>query len=306
MAFEDDIPQTGSISLAEIQRLSQLADGKRRSACVVALSGTRLGRIYTIEHAPIAVGRSPDCAVHLPEEGVSRRHAEVEWRGNEVWLVDLNSTNGTFVNGGAVTEKRLEDGDRIQVGRVTLLRFSWQDELERQFQQHQYDSATRDGLTGLYSKKYLLEALATEIAFAHRHSKIISLAMIDADHFKRVNDTWGHPAGDHVLQQLAAIMQTCVRRDDVLARYGGEEFTVIMRDIPSENSLILAERVRERVEQTPILWQEKRLPVTVSIGLASGMGEGLGSREELIAEADRYLYEAKRGGRNRVCPQQAP
>lgn len=287
--------------MEEIQRLSQMVGSKRRNACALALSGARLGRVYTIEEQPLAIGRTPDCGVHLPEEGVSRRHAQLEWRGSEVWVVDLQSTNGTFVNGERVSERQLRDGDRVQVGRATLLRFAWQDELEQQFQQHQYDSATRDGLTGVYSKKYLLEALATEMAFALRHEKIVTLAMIDADHFKRVNDMWGHPAGDHVLQQLSSIMQTCVRRDDVLARYGGEEFSVVMRDIPAETAVILAERVRQRVEQTPILWQGERLPITVSIGIASGPTPSITSSDALIAEADRHLYEAKRSGRNCVC-----
>ncbi len=302
MAFDDDdIPQTGAISAEEIQRLAVMAGAKRRTASVLALSGARLGRVYTIDDAPFAIGRSPDCAVHLPEEGVSRRHAQIEWREHDVWLTDLGSTNGTFINGEPTTERKLQDGDRIQIGRMTLLRFAWQDELEQKFQQHQYDSATRDGLTGLYSKKYLLEALATEIAYADRHKRIVSLAMIDADHFKQLNDTWGHLAGDHVLQLLSEIMQACVRRDDVLGRYGGEEFCVIMRDVPPESGLIMAERVRQRVEQTPFLWQGERLPVTVSIGIASGPRENIRSPDELIGAADRYLYEAKHAGRNRVC-----
>lgn len=300
MSF-DDIPQTGSISVEEIQRLAEKAAAKRRTASVLALSGARLGRLYTIGAEPLVIGRSPECGVHLPEEGVSRRHARIEWRETEVWLKDLGSTNGTFVNGVATDEHALQDGDRIQVGVTTLLRFAWQDELEQQFQQHQYDSATRDGLTGVYSKKYLLESLATEVAFAQRHGSLVSLAIIDADHFKRVNDTWGHLAGDHVLQQLSSIMQACVRRDDVLARYGGEEFCVIMRDVPAANGAILAERIRQRVELTPFLWQGERLPVTVSIGVASGPSATVTTPEDLIAAADRTLYEAKRTGRNRVC-----
>jgi diguanylate cyclase (GGDEF)-like protein len=305
VSFDDDIPQTGSISAEEIQRLAEMAAAKRRTASVLALSGTRLGRLYTVTAEPLVIGRSPECAVHLPEEGVSRRHAQIEWRDHDVWLKDLDSTNGTFVNGVLAGEHCLQDGDRIQVGVTTLLRFAWQDELEQQFQQHQYDSATRDGLTGLYSKKYLLESLATEVAFAHRHGRIVSLAIIDADHFKRVNDTWGHLAGDHVLQQLSSIMQACVRRDDVLARYGGEEFCVIMRDVPAENGSILAERIRQRVELTPFLWQGERLPVTVSIGVACGPTSSVTTPEDLIAAADRYLYEAKHAGRNRVVVQPA-
>ncbi|MFZ9887298.1 MAG: GGDEF domain-containing protein [Myxococcota bacterium] len=300
---QDDNPKTGAISMEEIERLSKLVGGERRVACLLALSGIRLGRMYTIDDGPLLIGRSADCVLHLPEDGVSRNHATVEWRGNDVVVRDLDSTNGTFVNGERVRERTLHDGDRLQVGRVTMLRFAWQDELEQQFQQHQYDSATRDGLTGLYSKKYLMEALNTELAFAVRHKKSVVLALIDADHFKRINDTWGHLAGDHVLQQLAQIMQSCVRRDDVLGRYGGEEFAVVMREIPLENGVVLAERIRQRVEQTEFMWQGERLPVTVSLGLATGPHGATSTPEGLLAEADRLLYESKRAGRNRVTVQ---
>lgn len=307
MSFDDDdIPQTGSISAEELQRLAELAASKRRTASVLALSGSRLGRLFTLGDEPLLIGRSPECDVYLPEQGVSRRHAQIEWRGDAVRLRDLGSTNGTFVNGVHVEEHLLEDGDRVQIGVTTLLRFAWQDELEQRFQQHQYDSATRDGLTGVYSKKYLLETLSTELAFAKRHERLVSLAIIDADHFKRINDTWGHLAGDHVLRQLSSVMQGCIRQDDVLARYGGEEFCVVMRDVPATRGAVLAERIRQRIELTPFLWQGERLPVAVSIGVACGPSDTIHGPEELIAAADRYLYDAKRGGRNRVCVQPSP
>jgi diguanylate cyclase (GGDEF)-like protein len=304
---DDDQPKTGAISLEEIQRLQKMAvDPSVRSACVVALSGARLGRTWKVESQHLSAGRDPRCAIHLPEEGVSRLHARFERRGNGTAVVDLDSTNGTFVNGEKMKEKLLEPGDRVQIGRTTILRFELQDAVEQEFVQHQYDSATRDGLTGCYSKKYLLELLDTEMAFGARHNKFVSLAMIDADHFKNVNDTWGHLAGDFVLKRMAEVMMTCVRKDDVLARYGGEEFAVIMRDTPPNLGVVLGERIRQRVEETEFIWEGERLPVTVSVGIAAGPGDGIEKSTDLIQSADEFLYVAKREGRNRVAFQPPP
>ncbi len=298
---DEDIPRTGAIAPEEIARLTELTQVRRELACLLAMSGCRLGRSWNIEDDELDIGRSPHTSIHLPEDGVSRRHALIARRVEGVYVRDLKSTNGTFVNGQRVTGRLLKQGDRVQVGPSTVFRFALQDELEQRFQQHQYDSATRDGLTGCYSKTYLLETLGTEMAFGMRHDRFVSLAMIDADFFKRINDTWGHLAGDHVLAQLAAVLQSCVDKDDVLARYGGEEFAVIMRDTPPEQALIMGQRAQERVEQTAFLWQGKRLPVTVSVGIAAGPSENIQQPDELIGEADRSLYEAKRQGRNRVC-----
>jgi diguanylate cyclase (GGDEF)-like protein len=305
---DDDVPKTGAISLADIEQLRSMAAEKNRSACVRALSGMRLGHVFRIEDRPLTIGRSPACHIHLDEPGVSRVHARIEKRdgGAVIVLKDNGSTNGTFVNGSKVDERPLVDGDTIQVGAQTMLRFALQDQLEEQFQQHQLDSATRDSLTGLFSKRYLMEQLEAEISFCKRHERLISLAMVDADHFKNVNDTLGHLAGDHVLRELSRVMTTCVRNHDVLARYGGEEFAVIMRDTPPDRAHVVGNRIRERVELTPIEWEGKRIPVTVSVGIAGGPARSINEMHELIAAADRYLYDAKHQGRNRVVIQPWP
>jgi two-component system cell cycle response regulator len=113
----------------------------------------------------------------------------------------------TFCNGERVEARVLKDGDKIQIGTTTIIKFSFQDSLEEEFLRHQYDSATRDPLTHCYNKRFFLDRLPNELAFAKRHNKPLSLAMIDIDHFKKINDSYGHPAGDLVLRMLGSVLQ---------------------------------------------------------------------------------------------------
>jgi diguanylate cyclase (GGDEF)-like protein len=164
-----------------------------------------------------------------------------------------------------------------------------------------YDAALRDGLTKAYNKKFFIDRLETEFAYAKRHRTMLSLVMFDVDHFKRVNDNHGHLAGDAVLVHLARITQSMIRTEDVAARYGGEEFAIICRGIPLLNAGVVGERLRVAVEQANFDFQGRRLPVTISIGVAALPESQASSPGELVGDADEALYEAKRSGRNRVC-----
>src|SRR6185436_17210341 len=123
----------------------------------------------------------------------------------------------------------LRDGDKVQIGSTAVLKFSYQDQLEEALQKNLYESATRDGLTRLYNKKFFQEALAKEFAYSSRHHVPMAVVMIDVDHFKKINDTYGHPCGDMVLSKLAQVLLGQVRAEDVVARVGGEEFSLILR-----------------------------------------------------------------------------
>ena len=129
---------------------------------------------------------------------------------------------------------------------------------------------------------------------------MLSLVMFDVDFFKKVNDNYGHLAGDYVLQKLAKLAQSCIRTEDVFARYGGEEFAIICRGIPLINAGIMGERIRTMVEQSAFEFEAKRLPVTISVGVAALPESNADSALALIQSADNALYEAKRSGRNRV------
>ncbi len=278
-------------------------DGPReRNAYLIALSGRSVGKMYKLAHGEHTIGRSTDADIRLDDEGVSRLHAKMRRRADgTVEVSDLESTNGTYVNGAQIRHFTLSDGDRIQIGSVTILKFSYQDSLEEQFQQQLYESATRDPLTQSYNKRFFIEQFEKDFSHALRHQLPLSLVMLDADHFKRINDNHGHPAGDHVLQRLAATVMASLRTEDAFCRVGGEEFAVIMRDCTEDEAVQLAERLRRLIASTQFVYGGQQLPVTVSLGIAGLDPQRHTRSTELVELADRCLYEAKGSGRNRAC-----
>ncbi|MBN1384530.1 MAG: sensor domain-containing diguanylate cyclase [Elusimicrobia bacterium] len=169
-----------------------------------------------------------------------------------------------------------------------------------------YENAISDGLTGLYIHKYFHHRLEREMEKARRFNQHLHLVMFDIDHFKNFNDVYGHQVGDAALVHLAKILRNTMRLTDVLARYGGEEFAVILIPDPkmeqtSEVAKGISERLRKNVESAPLVLKNKKLGITISIGIASWFGEKKVDKDELIKRADDALYKAKRDGRNRIC-----
>jgi two-component system cell cycle response regulator len=299
---DDDVLELTAVgSRAEIAAALAKKATSQRPWLVVVSGCASIGKMYRLEHR-IVLGRSPQCDVHLDEEGVSRRHAMLE-RTVEglVQLVDLESRNGTFLNGEPVSRETLRDGDKIQIGGTTILKFSYQDELDEALQRNLYDSATRDPLTRAVNKRGFEESFAKEFAFARRHGRALSLVALDVDHFKRVNDTHGHPAGDHVLRRLAEVVGGGIRCEDVFARVGGEEFVIVLRDIALPDAFECAERLRRAVERTEFEMDGMRIPVTISAGIAALQPTQHANHGALLEAADKALYDAKASGRNRVC-----
>jgi diguanylate cyclase (GGDEF)-like protein len=300
MDFED---QTRAIDRKLFESMT-LRKGESRSACFVVIAGKRTGAMYKLDKGEVLIGRGKEASIRIDDEGVSRLHSKiVRHPEGIVAIVDLKSTNGTFCNGERIDTHVLQDGDRIQIGMTTIIKFSLQDSLEEDFQRHQYESATRDPLTNCYNKSYFLERLPSEFAFAKRHDKPVSLAMMDIDRFKKINDSHGHLAGDFVLRKIGSMLQERLRADDFLARYGGEEFALIMRESPKQNALQTAERIRKLIETTPFKHEGKRIAVTISIGVATWPAEHIDSGQDLVKAADANLYAAKRRGRNKVVGQ---
>ncbi|MFQ5579032.1 MAG: diguanylate cyclase [Nitrospiria bacterium] len=156
-----------------------------------------------------------------------------------------------------------------------------------------------DELTGLLNHRGFQDRLSEMFDRVDRHPEPFSLLMIDIDYFKKVNDTFGHPAGDAVIRKVSGILRKLVRKVDAAARYGGEEFAVLLAKTDAARAQRMAERIRKAVESTPALWEGKKIIVTVSLGI-SGQPEDAERREELIAYADRALYASKQGGRNKT------
>ena len=296
---DDEAEVTRVANLGELQ--SELkAKTQRDRAYLIVLAGSNVGEMYRLDEGESFVGRGQQASIRLNDDGISRKHARIFQAGGEVLIEDMKSANGTVVNGVPVSMQLLKDGDKIRLGSTTILKFTYNDHLDESFQQQMYEAALRDGLTKAFNKKYFLDRLETEIAYARRHQAHLSLLMFDVDHFKRVNDNHGHLAGDYVLQRLAKVAAATVRTEDVFARYGGEEFGVICRGVTLASAGILAERLRATVEATVFDHEGTRLPITISVGVAGHPEVQIENGAQLIAAADAALYEAKRGGRNRV------
>jgi len=282
------------------EELNRPTPKDRDRAYLIVLAGSSVGEMYKITAESTVIGRGQQADIQVIDEGISRRHAEIKHEGEQILIRDLGSTNGTYCNGEKITEHALSDGDKIQVGSTTILKFTFHDSLDESFQRQMYESALRDGLTKIFNKKYFQDRLESEFAYAVRHRTPLSLVMFDIDHFKRINDTHGHLAGDYALSTLSKCVSDTIRQEDVFARYGGEEFAVICRGIDLGGALAFGERIRRCVDAQAFVYNGVDIKVTVSVGVAAVSEVGMKEPQELIGAADDALYQAKRQGRNRV------
>lgn len=282
----------------------QMRQVSRKKACFVVIGGLDVGSIIPLDEPIINMGRDAECNVVLRDDGVSRFHAEVRREGpTEVIIRDLGSTNGTFVAGERIREAPLTDGVKVLIGRRTILKFTYQDELEHNYQRQMYESSTRDGLTGVYNRKYFSQKMVTDLSFAKRHQIPFTLAMLDIDHFKKVNDTYGHRSGDAVLIAVTKALKQMIRTEDVIARYGGEEFAVIAQGTDVKGGHAFGERIRTCVMAQSVIAQDNSnriLRVTVSVGVVTVPPNVNVEPAAVVSAADANLYAAKGRGRNQV------
>ena len=258
-----------------------------------------LGKRFVLDRSPLRVGRGADNHIVLEGDSVSRRHAHFERRTSAWYAVDDGSTNGTYLNEEQIPrEALLTNGDRIKVG-PSILKFLSGADAEAKYHEEIYRMTIVDGLTQIHNKRYLFEALEKELIRARRYERDLSVLMFDIDFFKRINDQYGHLAGDHVLRELARIVQDRIRRDEVFARYGGEEFVIVLPETSLAGAVALAENLKARVSSHGFSFQGEQIPVTISIGCALLQDDKAAT--DLIQRADEKLYQAKRSGRNRVC-----
>ena len=272
------------------------------------LSGPAVARQFVFPDGAtsITVGRGEIANFRVADASVSRKHAafslvEDPQEGLQIWVEDLGSTNGTRVDGEIIRSiHRLRSGQRVVLGEM-MLRFDLLSSDDIQAQgglAKEVEAGRSDPLTGLLSRRYLTEHLPSLVQSHQRHKIPLSVAMIDADYFKRVNDTHGHPAGDQVLRGIAEVICTRIRTADIPIRYGGEEFVVLLPGAPREESARIGERIRVAVSRQPFDEVFSGLRVTVSLGLATLIeGEDASG---LIGRADDALYQAKRTGRDRI------
>lgn len=296
---------TVRLKQGEVTLFQSLGAPGQRQPCLVQYSGEAPGQRFVLSEGTLAMGRAPDCAVQLDSPGISRRHAELHVQGERVLFKDVGSVNGSWVNDQRVRAAvSLKDGDLLRLGEL-VLKFYGRDSVDALLHDHIYRMATVDAGTEVFTKRYVMDTLAREMRRARRHGRSLSLLCIDLDHFKSVNDRWGHNAGDTVLREAAATAHSALRSTDVLGRSGGEEFVAVLPDTPLAEARVLAERVRAALAARTITVQgedghELRHVQTASIGVATWMA-ALATPRDLLGEADARMYEAKRNGRNRVC-----
>ena len=269
-------------------------------ACLVLIypTGAQMGRRFTLDGDALLIGRGSDCDIVVDLDSVSRRHARIERREGVIVVCDLNSTNGTYVNEEPVDERPLCDGDQVKIGNA-IFKFLSGGNVEAGYHEAIYRMNIIDGLTEVYNKRYFVDFLDREMARCVRYKRPLSLVMFDIDHFKKINDTHGHLAGDFVLREMCRRLRTRIRKEELLARYGGEEFVAVLPEAGHAGAMDFAEQIRHIVEREPFEFEAEVIPLTVSAGVATIVGEPIDALK-FIKMADENLYRAKYNGRNRV------
>ncbi|OIP40158.1 MAG: GGDEF domain-containing protein [Deltaproteobacteria bacterium CG2_30_63_29] len=276
-------------------------------ACMVVIAGADLGKKYPLSRSSTLIGRSPKTDIMLDGDSISRNHAMIVNEGARIIVRDLGSTNGTYVNDVPIKEIELRDADQVKIGR-TIFKFLSGNNVENAYHEEIYRLTTIDGMTQVFNKRYFMEEIEREMSRSLRYGRNMALVMLDLDHFKLVNDTYGHLAGDFVLKQVAQHINRNIRRDDSLARYGGEEFALICPETDKPHAVQLTEKLRAQIEEQTFTFDGVRIPVTVSAGIAD-LEEYIHRSEhdpttgdvrifDFIKLSDDRLYAAKRLGRN--------
>src|SRR6478735_1190104 len=257
--YESTLEVTISRDMRSLIRVAE-----QQQALLLVLSGPRLGNRTVLADSPMEIGRGSNSGLVLDADSVSRRHAKIEPLDSGYRLTDLNSTNGTYVNGIRVKEHTLQDGDRVQIGKA-LLKYLAGGNIEGAYHEEVQRLMSFDALTGVHNKRHFDENLRV------------------------------------VLCSTANVVKNCVPPEYLFARVGGEEFAVLCPNTPLAKAKQCAERIRVAVAENVPTFEEKRLPVTASVGVAEFKAGSDEEPEALYGRADEKLYQAKDGGRNRVC-----
>ena len=259
------------------------------------------GRVFQFSEGPVLMGRHPDNHIRLSDPRVSQYHcrAEVTYGDDlvSVTLRDMGSTNGTFVNREPAQNRLLNSGDKVEIG-GTILQYTCNDRVEEQYRSRLFAFATTDPLTGLFNRRHLMGELEAQFSLLRRYGRTFSVIMLDIDHFKAINDRYGHLGGDEYLCQLADLISHLLREQDIAARFGGEEFLLLLPETGHEGALILAERIRQRVGAMRVAHNQELMTTTVSVGVGTARRDE--DMNDFLRRVDNALYQAKAAGRDRV------
>ncbi len=267
---------------------------------LVMYTERNMGKRLDLSEAKVTIGRSPDADIVIDDKRVSKVHCLVQYQKGAILVEDNNSTNGTFLNGQRIDKASVTSSALLQIG-GTVMKIEFKNKAEVDYEDELLRKATTDALTGIANRHYFMNRAREELAFARRGNVLLGMVMMDIDHFKKVNDTYGHQAGDYVLSQFASLVDKRIRGEDLFGRYGGEEFSILMRgSMEPPGAKTFCERIRKTVEEFDFNFNGTSIPVTISIGLALRKGAEIQSLDEFIQAADKALYKAKQSGRNRV------
>lgn len=263
--------------------------------------GMEKGRPIPIPPGTWTMGRGPLCDVSVQGRGISRTHIRLENSDEHgVVVVDAASTNGVYVNGEKVERCALGERDVLQLGPETVLRLMRAPGCDMDMRVRQYEHSIVDDLTGVHNRRFFNDSLDHEMAFAIRHEHPLCVMLLDIDHFKAINDEFGHEAGDTILKQLAERIADALRNEDVFARLGGDEFAIVTRGLPLASAIEAAERLRTLVSGRPFHWHEREIECSLSLGgtmITNGESIGISA---VLKRADENLYACKAQGRNRI------
>ncbi len=272
-----------------------------RDPCLVHIypTGIGMGTRYPLAAKTLVIGRDNDCDIQIQDHSVSRRHARILTGSDGYYAVDLQSTNGTFVNDVPASMCKLKDGDYLRIGNC-IYRFLAGGNVEAEYHEEIYRLTIIDGLTEIHNKRYLMEFLDRELARSARYQRPLTIILFDIDRFKAINDAHGHLGGDFTLRELATCVKSVVRKEELFARYGGEEFVVVLPESALDAALCVGERIRSMVEKHDFVFENQSFHITISLGIAAITDAASLTPSELIRLADERLYQAKRAGRNRI------
>ncbi len=291
-----------TLVITDIHAALQSADkeASEKPACFLVVGGDLNGTIFDLPDGETIVGRSPECSIPLEFQGISRKHFKVLVRNENCEIEDLGSSNGTFLNNQKLEgNAKVSKGDVIKLGSIAL-KYLPKGDTERLTYDKLHEEANTDGLTKCYNKMYFNNKLDLEVKKSKVTGSPLSLIIFDLDHFKKLNDNFGHDAGDYVLKEKATLLrENGIRKGDTFARYGGEEFVVLLPNTNLKQAFEIAERLRKLVASHEFMYDNKRLPVTASIGVAD-YRQGVETGTDLFKRADSAVYKSKEGGRNQV------
>lgn len=298
----DTFEKTSIVASDTFRGRLQAADGVPPAIVVLIGPPGYVGKQYPITANDIVIGRSVESQVYIDDKSLSRSHAKFAVNGGEVSIIDLGSTNKTVVNSETLPPLAsclLKNNDQIKTGNV-IFKFLEKGSIEAMTNQTMYERSQKDALTGAFSKGALIEKGPEAMKRAEVLNEEFSIVTFDIDHFKRINDTHGHPGGDHVLKELCRIViSKLIRANDFFARYGGEEFVILLAGSPSKTAGEVAERIRHTIETNDFVFEGTHIPVTVSVGVATRQA-GDSEWNQIYDRADKALYQAKQTGRNKV------